>query len=106
MPHLNGFMMKAFGMKNHRKAIMCWALQGVNLCILYANCEKDNPRKVAAESKHLKEKELSALHNLITKHEFLFDGTLGTWKTKAVDIELQLDSKPYHAKPYLVPRPH
>ena len=29
------------------------------------------------------------LHNLLSKYEFLFDGKLGTWKTKPVDIELQ-----------------
>jgi hypothetical protein len=34
----------------------------------------------------------------------LFNGTLGTWNTGPIDIELkELDCKPYHAKPYPVP---
>ena len=44
------------------------------------------------------------IHNLLTTYELLFYGTLGTWETKPVDIELQLDAKPYHTKPYPVPR--
>ena len=34
------------------------------------------------------------LHAILTKYEFLFDGTLGTWKTKPVDIELHPGEKP------------
>ena len=33
-------------------------------------------------------------------------GTVGTWKTKPVDIELQPDANPYHAKHYSVSRSH
>jgi hypothetical protein len=34
----------------------------------------------------------------------LFDGTLGSWKTDSIDLELkEKDCKPYHAKPYPVP---
>ena len=46
------------------------------------------------------------LHNILSKYEFLFDGMSGAWKNKPVDIELQLDTKPYHAIPYPVPRAH
>ena len=38
-------------------------------------------------------------HRLLSKYEFLFDGKLGTLKTKPVDIELQLYTKTYHVKP-------
>ena len=34
----------------------------------------------------------------------MFDGTLGSWKTDPVDLELRdEEGKPYHAKPYPVP---
>ena len=36
----------------------------------------------------------------------MFDGSLGSCKTKPVDIELQPEEKPYHAKPYPVTRAH
>ena len=39
---------------------------------------------------------------VLNKYELIFDITLGTWKTKPVDIELQPGEKPYHAKPYPV----
>ena len=40
------------------------------------------------------------LHNVLSKYEFLFNGTLGTCKTIPLDIKLQPDAKPYHTKPY------
>ena len=46
------------------------------------------------------------LRDVLKIYELLFDGTLGTWKTKPVDIELQPGAKPYHAKLYPVPRSH
>ena len=36
----------------------------------------------------------------------MFDGTLGTWNTDPVDIELKDDAKPHHARPYPVPKVH
>eukprot|EP00957_Ditylum_brightwellii_P008058 611250-Ditylum_brightwellii.AAC.1 len=38
------------------------------------------------------------------KHEELFDGTLGTWKNFQYDIKLQEGVKPYHGRPYMVPK--
>ena len=46
------------------------------------------------------------MYNLLTKYEFLFNVTIGNWKTKPVDIELHPGSKPYHPKPYPVPHSH
>ena len=46
------------------------------------------------------------LHDILNKYEFLFDGTLGTWKTKPADVKLQPVEKSYHAKPYPFPRAH
>ena len=46
------------------------------------------------------------LRDVLKIYEFLFEKTIGTWKTKPVDIELQPGKKLYRAKPYLVPRAH
>ena len=46
------------------------------------------------------------LLDVLNKYEFLFDGTLVTWKTKPVEIELQQGAKPYRDKPYPVPHAH
>ena len=48
----------------------------------------------------------SMLCDVLNKYEFLFNGTLGTQKTRPVYIELHPGAKPYHAKPYPVPRAH
>ena len=40
------------------------------------------------------------------KHESLFDGTLGTWKTKPVTLDLKPDAKPHYQHPYQIPRIH
>ena len=51
----------------------------------------------------LNKEEQQKLLALLQKFEHLFDGTVGTWHTEPVDIELKPDVKPYHAKPYPVP---
>ena len=43
---------------------------------------------------------------LVSKYETLFDGTLGKWNGVEVDLELKEDAKPYHARPYPIPRVH
>ena len=62
--------------------------------------------KVPSNNKKLIEYERDELQDLITKCELLFNVTLGTWKTKFVDIELHNNSKPHHTKLYSVPRLH
>ena len=66
--------------------------------ILDAQYQKVNWCKIVSNSKHLGNDEQSMLYGVLTKHEFLFYGTLGTWK-KTADIELQPGAKPYHGKP-------
>jgi Reverse transcriptase (RNA-dependent DNA polymerase) len=59
---------------------------------------------IANECSLLNAKEQQQLYNLLNKFAHLFDGTLGSWKTDPVDLELRdEDGKPYHAKPYPVP---
>ena len=71
--------------------------------ILYAQYQKADLSKIVTNTKHLNNDEQSMFCDVLTKYEFLFGRTLGTWKTKPLDIEQQLGAKPYHAKPNLVP---
>jgi hypothetical protein len=43
---------------------------------------------------------------LLHKYQHQFDGSLGTWNDKPYDIELKPDAKPYHSRPFLVPKIH
>ena len=61
-------------------------------------------QKIVEECKHLSTTEQGQLLKLLQKFEDLFDGTLGTWKTDPVNLELKDPNvKPFHAKPYPVP---
>jgi hypothetical protein len=61
-------------------------------------------RLIATECEILELEQQEMLFNLLSKFEHLFDGTLGTWKTETIELELKNDNeKPYHAKPYPVP---
>jgi Reverse transcriptase (RNA-dependent DNA polymerase) len=60
--------------------------------------------KIVEECTHLEKDEQRQLLKLLQKFEHLFDGTLGTWKTDPVELELKnSNAKPFHAKPYPVP---
>ena len=56
--------------------------------------------------RHLTEDEKSQLHALHHKYKHLFDGTLGTWNNKPYNIELEEGAKPYHSRPFPVPKIH
>jgi hypothetical protein len=43
---------------------------------------------------------------LLLKFEELFDGTLETWKLLPVSFELKDGAKPYHGRPYPIPKIH
>ena len=61
--------------------------------------------KIMAECVHLTQNERDLLTTLLTKFEPLFDGTLGTWDSDPIDLELKdPDAKPFHARPYPVPQ--
>ena len=60
--------------------------------------------KIVEECTHLEKGEQKQLLRLLQKYEDLFDGSLGTWKTAPIQLELKDPNvKPYHAKPYPVP---
>jgi hypothetical protein len=60
--------------------------------------------KIAQDCNLLSDVEKETLYKLLKKFEHLFDGTLGSWNTDPIELELkEADTKPYHAKPYPVP---
>ena len=71
--------------------------------ILDAKYEAADLDKVVEENTHLAHNQKLKLHSLLTKFNYLFDGTLGKWNMCAYDIELHPDVTPYHAKPYPIP---
>ena len=74
--------------------------------ILDAKYEKADLTEVCRAQAHLDEDERAKLHTLLTKHESLFDGTLGKWKGKKVSLDLIDGATPYHARAYPIPRCH
>ncbi len=58
---------------------------------------------ITSECDQLEQEEQQKLLTLLQKFEHLLNGTVGTWNTEPVDIELLPDVKPYHARPYPVP---
>ena len=42
----------------------------------------------------------------MSKYEHLFDGTLGTWRKEPYNIALKEGAKPYHSRPFPVPKIH
>jgi hypothetical protein len=60
--------------------------------------------KIVEECTHLEKDKQKQLLILLQKFEELFDGSLGTWKTDPINLELKDPNvKPFHAKPYPVP---
>ena len=48
--------------------------------ILDAKYQRADLSQIVSNSKHLNNNKQIMLHDLLTKYEFLLDGTLGTWK--------------------------
>ena len=69
----------------------------------YAPADLD---KIVNECKYLSDDEQVKLKTLLERFEPLFDGTLGTWRDKAYNIELKPGATPYHCRPFPVPKIH
>ena len=54
--------------------------------LLDSKYQNSDLRKIVSNSKHLNNNKHSMLRDVLTKYELLFGRTLGTWKTKPVDI--------------------
>ena len=73
--------------------------------ILDAKYEKANLAQVVDENcRHLTTQQRNALLRLLIKHEELFDGTLGDFKTPPVRFHLKKGERPYHGRAYPVPQ--
>ena len=84
-------------------------LQEASTClqkILDAKYAPADLNAVVQACRHLTEDEKSQLHALLHKYKHLFDGTLGTWNNKPYNIELKEGAKPYHSRPFPVPKIH
>ena len=55
------------------------------------------------QCQHLDPKECRVIISLLRKVEDLFDGKLGTWNTKPVDLEIKDDVRPVCSCPYPLP---
>jgi hypothetical protein len=75
--------------------------------ILDAKYDKaDLPRIVKNNCVHLSMPHHNSLLALLLKFEELFDGMLGDWKLPPVSFELKEGAKPYHGRPYPIPKIH
>ena len=74
--------------------------------ILDANYDKPDLDQEVAQMTHLNPEQQVLLLALLKKHEPLFDGQLGEWKGKPVEIPLKDDAIPYHARAFPVPHIH
>ena len=61
---------------------------------------------MTGKCQHLIPSKQESLLNLFKRFEYFFDGTLGTWNTALMGLELKDDTKPVCSRPYPVPRVH
>ena len=74
--------------------------------ILDAKYEAADLDEVVRACEYLDSNEQQQLLALLRKYEHLFDGTLGTWNNEPYDIELKDGAKPYHSRPFPIPKVH
>ncbi len=75
--------------------------------ILDAKYDKaDLPSIVKKNCMHLSTSHCNSLLALLLKFEELFDGMLRDWKLPPVSFELKEGAKPYHGRPYPIPKIH
>jgi hypothetical protein len=74
--------------------------------ILDAKYEPADLDKIAHNCDYLTDDEQMQLLSLLHKYQHLFNGSLGTWNDKPFDIELKAYAKPYHSRPFPVPKIH
>ena len=75
--------------------------------ILDTKYEKADLQSVVnANCTHLSLQDQNKSLELLTEYEELFVGTLGDWNTEPVFFELKEGTKPYHGRPFPVPKSH
>jgi hypothetical protein len=70
------------------------------------NIRASRPHKIARNCDYLTDDKQTQLLSLLHKYQHLFNGLLGTWNAKPYNIELKPDAKPYHSRPFPVPKIH
>ena len=102
-------LMKAWGVNNSMSNKPTKTVEGTDQAvhILDAKYEKaDLQAVVSTNCTHLSSSQQQKLMEVLIEFEDLFDGTLGDWKTEPVSFELLEGPKPYHGRPYPVPKVH
>jgi hypothetical protein len=74
--------------------------------ILDGKYEPADLNKIACNCDYLTDDEQMQILSLLHKYQHLFEGLLGTWNAKPYNIELRPKAKPYHSRPFLVPKIH
>jgi len=74
--------------------------------ILDAKYKPADLDELVRQCEHLDRDQQQQLLTLLYKYEALFDGTLGTWRNEPYDIELREGVKPYHSRPFPIPKVH
>ncbi len=75
--------------------------------ILDAKYDKANVLSIEENNcAHLSTPHCNLLLALLLKFQELFDGMLGDWKLPPVSFELKVGAKPYHGRPYPIPKIH
>jgi hypothetical protein len=93
----------------HEEIYESQALYHASSClkkILDAKYEPADLNKIAHNCDYLTDDKQMQLLSLLHKYQHLFDGSLGTWNAKPYNIELKPDAKPYHSRPFPVPKIH
>ena len=72
--------------------------------ILDGDYVKADLDQASSNTTQMNAEERNQLLVILKDFEELFDGTLGDWDTHPVDLELNIDSKPFNCKYYPVPR--
>ena len=61
---------------------------------------------VVSVQDHLSDEEKQKLRSAFTGHDRLFEGKLGCYPGKKIQLELKPDAKPHYSRPYPVPQKH
>ena len=114
MKNINNLQLKP-SISRALKQNTCLAKEPVSTCnatkhvveILDAKNDKaDLPSIVKNSWAHLSTSHCNSLLILLLKSEELFDGMLRDWKLPPVSFELKEGAKPYHGRPYHIPKIH
>ncbi len=66
----------------------------------------DLPAIVRDNCKHITPSERESQLSLLFKYEQLFDVILGEWNVPPVSVQLKEGAKPFHSRPYPIPKFH